>query len=254
MIYGLYLSAAGVMTNAYRQDVISNNLANAETIGFKRNLAGFQQRRTEAEERGDESGTNALLENIGGGVFASPTRVDLSQGELETSSNNLDVALEGSGYFSVRDHDATRLTRDGRFMINRDRQLIMANGVGQQVLSDKGDPIVLPEGASAGNTVIGKAGEVITNGQYVSRIGVQDAADPSKLRKLGGNLISADGTDLQPSAAVVHGGALERANVEPATELVELMDTQRQLEANANMIRIQDSSLQHAANEVGKIS
>src|SRR6185503_10320423 len=110
MIYGLYLSAAGVMTNAYRQDVISNNLANAETIGFKKDLARFQQRRTEAEERGDESGTNALLENIGGGVFASPTHVDLSQGEIESSSNNLDVALEGSGYFAVSDHGTTRLT------------------------------------------------------------------------------------------------------------------------------------------------
>lgn len=253
MIYGLYLSAAGVMTNAYRQDVISNNLANAETVGFKKNLAGFQQRRTEADERGDESSTNALLENIGGGVFASPTHVDLSQGELESSSNNLDVALEGSGYFAVRDHDTTRLTRDGQFMLNRDGQLILANGVGQPVLNDKGDSIKL-EGASASNTVIGKSGEIIVNGQYAGRIGVYDAADPSKLRKLGGNLISADATSLQPSAAVVHGNTLERANVEPATELVELMDTQRQLEANANMIKMQDSTLQHAANEVGKIS
>jgi flagellar basal-body rod protein FlgF len=99
MLYGLYLSAAGVMTNSYRQDVIANNIANAETVGFKRDLALFQERRTERDERGlSPARSNALLESLGGGVFASPTLVDRTQGELEPSSNNLDVAIVGQGY------------------------------------------------------------------------------------------------------------------------------------------------------------
>src|SRR5947209_3887766 len=85
MIYGLYLSATGVMTNSYRQDVIANNIANAETVGFKKDIALFQQRRTEAQERGLGPTSNALLEKLGGGVFASPMLVDSSQGELEPS-------------------------------------------------------------------------------------------------------------------------------------------------------------------------
>jgi flagellar basal-body rod protein FlgF len=254
MIYGLYQSAAGVLTNSYRQDVIANNLANAETVGFKKDLATFQQRRTEAQERGTDRSTNALLENLGGGVFASPSSVDTSQGELETSSNNLDLAIEGKGYFAVRDHGQTRLTRDGRFMSDRDGHLAMANSAGQLVLNDKGEPISLMRGVGPADTAVGRNGEITQNGVYLGRIGMYDVSDPMKLQKLGGNLLSPDATDLQPATGMIHGNAVERSNVEPATELVALMDAQRQLEANANMIRIQDSMLQHAVNEVGKLS
>src|SRR3954470_16064638 len=121
MLYGLYLSATGVMTNAYRQDVISNNIANAETVGFKRDLALFQERRTERAERGLSPGrSNPMLEALGGGVFASPTVIDKSQGELEPSDNNLDVAIVGQGYFTVSNGDRgeVALTRNGRFIVN----------------------------------------------------------------------------------------------------------------------------------------
>src|SRR3954469_23516855 len=108
MLYGLYLSATGVMTNAYRQDVIANNIANAESVGFKRDLALFQERPTEAQARrfrgGGPSGgqSNDLLEGLGGGMFASPTKIDTKSGELETTGNNLDVAIQGdAGYFMV---------------------------------------------------------------------------------------------------------------------------------------------------------
>jgi flagellar basal body rod protein FlgG len=254
MNYGLYLSAAGVITNSYRQDVIANNLANSETVGFKKDLALIMQRRTQAQETGDASHTNPMLENLGGGIFAAPLRLDTTQGDIEPSSNNLDAALEGNGYFTVSENGSTRLTRDGRFTINRDGQLIMANGRGQQVLSDKGTPIQLDTGVGIDQTSIGKNGEITQKGEYKGRIGVFDVAEPEKLRKLGGNLMSADATQLVASNASVHGNATERANVDPTTELVQLMDTQRQLEANANMIRFQDSMLQHAANEVGKVS
>ena len=92
MLYGLYLSATGVMTNSYRQDVIANNIANADTVGFKKDLALFQQRRTALQETGGApSRSNALMEALGGGIFASPTIMDRTQGELETTANPLDV-------------------------------------------------------------------------------------------------------------------------------------------------------------------
>src|ERR1700709_2831305 len=101
MLYGLYLSATGVLTNSYRQDVIANNIANAETVGFKRDLALFQERRTEAAERGlPPSRSNPVMEALGGGVFASSPIVDKTQGELEPTGNNLDVAIVGQGYYA----------------------------------------------------------------------------------------------------------------------------------------------------------
>jgi flagellar basal-body rod protein FlgF len=254
MIYGLYLSAAGVITNSYRQDVIANNIANAETVGFKKDLAMFQERPTQAQETGATASTNSMLDMIGGGIFASPTQVDMSQGEMEPSSSNLDVAIEGNGFFAVKDKSQTRLTRDGRLMIDRSGQLIIANGTGQPVLDQKGNPIVLNPAISSQDTTIDRFGNVTQAGKFVDRIGLFDVSDRSKLTKVGGDLISPGKADLIPGTGVLHGNSTERANVEPATELTELMDAQRQLEANANMIRYQDSTLSHAVNEVGKIS
>src|SRR6185503_11059153 len=101
MIYGLYLSATGVLANSYRQDVIANNLANSETVGFKRHLAVFQQRPPESQELGRTDLSDSMLDHIGGGFLLSPTMVDTTQGELETTGNNLDAAIVGKGYFAV---------------------------------------------------------------------------------------------------------------------------------------------------------
>ena len=197
MIYGLYLSATGVMTNAYRQDVIANNIANSETVGFKKDLALFDQRLTEAQQRrlaasGPLSPSNALLEKLGGGLLVHPTTIDTAQGELEPTGSPLDVAIEGDGYFAVNSGGQTRLTRNGQFAVDSTGHLILSNARGEQ--------------------------------------------------------------DLTPAmTATLHNESVERANLDPATELAALMDTQRQLEANANMIRYQDQTLSKLVNEVGKI-
>ena len=103
MIYGLYLSASGVVTNSFRQDVIANNIANSETIGFKRDLANMQQRPTAAQERADsDDSIDPMLENIGGGLLASRASVDTRQGEFEPTGNNLDVGIQGNGFFRVK--------------------------------------------------------------------------------------------------------------------------------------------------------
>src|SRR3954471_17716697 len=117
MNYGLYLSAMGVLANSQRQDVIANNLANAETIGFKKDLALFQEQRTEAQLTGHHRDSNHLLEPLGGGLVPSGTTLDLSQGPIEATSNPLDVAILGDGYFAVRSGENLMLTREGRFQV-----------------------------------------------------------------------------------------------------------------------------------------
>jgi flagellar basal body rod protein FlgG len=257
VIYGLYLSAAGVLTSSYRQDVIANNLANSETVGFKKDLPLFQQRLTEAQQRrlppgaGPEGPTNPLMEPIGGGLLAHPTVIDTSQGELEPTGSALDVAIEGSGYFAIDQGGETRLTRSGQFALDREGNLILSDEQGQRVLDDQRRPIKLtPEGGVA----IGPDGTVTQHGQAVARLGVFDVADPSRLVKQGATLLNPGNQDLVEAgpATTLHSEFLERANVDPATELAALMDTQRQLEANANMIRYQDQTLQKLV-EVGKI-
>ncbi len=253
MIYGLYLSAAGVMTNSYRQDVIANNLANSETVGFKRDLALFQERKTAAHERNRPGEwSDPILEKIGGGILATPTLVDAHQGDLETTGNPLDVGIQGNGFFAVSNSKGKHLTRDGSFMLNRDGELVLSGEQGQRVLDDKGAPIRLkPDGP----ITIGNDGVIRQKNVAVGKIGLFDVEDHSKFTKEGANMLSyPDPADLRPATGSMQSGFQERANVDPTTELAELMDTQRQLEANANMIKYQDTTLQRLVNDVGKIS
>ena len=89
MIYGLYLSASGVLANSYRQDVIANNIANSETVGFKKDLAMLQQRSTAAQETGRSGQTDPLLEPIGGGLLSERPEIDTAAGRLGTDGQHV---------------------------------------------------------------------------------------------------------------------------------------------------------------------
>ena len=252
MIYGLYLSASGVLTNSYRQDVIANNIANSETVGFKKDLTIFQQRSTAAQElhHGDE--TDPLLEPIGGGLLVARSVVDARPGDYQPTGNNMDVALDGSGFLAVSDGSTTRLTRNGELMLNRDGTLALSTNPNQAVLDDKQSPIVL-DGTQP--ITIAADGTIAQNGKIKARLGLFSAGDPSQLHKVGGTLWAIpDGATLATATPVVRTGFIERSNVDPALELTDLMDTQRQLEANANMMHIQDETLDKLVNDVGRIS
>lgn len=259
MIYGLYLSATGVLANSYRQDVIANNLANAETVGFKRSLALFQERRTEAQQHAKPGETNPMLENIGGGTLASPTFIDRSQGQLEQTGNNLDAAIRGKGFFTVQSSGPNgqelHLTRNGQFMINRAGDLVLGDGSGERVLDAQRKPIQL-RGVLASKLLIQQDGTISAGGEPLAKLGVFNVTDESKLLAKGGTLLGYAGDIKSLPAdrdASVDSGFIESSNVDPMTELTHLMAAQRQLEANANMIRSQDQTLGKLVNEVGKI-
>lgn len=254
MQYGLWLSAAGVMSNVHRQDVIANNLANAETVGFKRDLTTFQQRLTEAAQRrvSPRTNSNQLLEALGGGLSIRPSRSDMSQGEMEFTGGDTDVALDGVGYFAVRGPDGDSLTRDGRFLVDREGYLVTAGQIPRKVLNERKEPIRFESHA---RVKINADGSIAQNEQIVSKLGLFKVADPALLHKRGDNLFRANGPiAFQEAQPTVHGGYVERANVDATTELTELMATQRALEANANLIRQQDQMLARVVSEVGKIT
>lgn len=251
MIYGMYLSATGVLTNSHRQDVISNNLANAETPGFKRDLAIFKQRRTEASERGvsPQGRSDPLEEPIGGGTLVSRTAIDFSAGDLESTNNPTDLAITGDGFFAVRDGGDIRLTRAGNFLIDKTGRLVTAGG-GRPVLDTHRKPIVV----ASGPVEIGDDGTISQAGQPVAQIGTFDVADRGRLTKRPGGQFAINGeSSLHSVDPSMRSGFLERSNVDPAIEITQMMDAQRQLEANANMIRYQDQSLGKLVSDVMKI-
>jgi flagellar basal-body rod protein FlgF len=251
MIYGLWLSASGVLTNSYRQDVIANNIANSETVGFKKDLLMLQQRPTAAQELGRWSDTDPTLEPMGGGLLSAGSAVDLTPGEIEPTGNNLDVALEGDGYLAVSSQGQMRLTRNGQMIVDRSGRLVLSNNPSQMVLDSKQQPISVD---SSLPVVIAPDGTISQNSKAVAKLGLFDVSDGTQLQKEGATLLAIpDGATLTTAQPSIRSGFIERSNVDPSTELTALMDTQRQLEANANMIHIQDETLDKLVNDVGRV-
>ena len=136
--------------------------------------------------------------------------------------------------------------------LDRTGRLVLSNDSEQAVLDSKQSPVLLDPTSP---TTISTDGTISQNGKIVAELGLFDLSDPSTLRKDGATLLSAPANaQLNHATPTVRSGFVERSNVDPATELTELMDTQRQLEANANMIHIQDETLDKLVNDVGRIS
>ena len=255
MNLGLYISAAGMKAQQLQQAVISNNLANAKTVGFKRDLVLMQSRLNAGEEdprmfpyRVPE------LRNQGGGVVAVGNGVDLTQGNLDDSSSPTDVALNGAGFFTVAGENGQKLlTRDGRFIMTGDGNLVTATGK-LAVLDAGGQPIVLNAKLPVD---IGTDGR-ISQGSAVTavKLGLTDVSDPREIVKLGGNVMSVvHGESLTPASSEtrVLQYKLEASGVEPMVEIINMLEGQRAFDANARMISYQDTMMSQLS-AVGRVA
>ncbi len=250
MIYGMYVSAGGALANSYRQDVIANNIANVDTVGFKQDLAMYTARPTESQENGQRRYTTALLEGLGGGTFSLPTYTDHTQANLEPTGRNYDLALEGNGFFQVKQGDQVLYTRDGRFTHNTQNQLVMVESQ-LPVLDIAGNPI---EVNPTLDFVVNENGTVSQNGQAIANLSIVEFNDTNKLTKQGGNLYINDeqAQQAQPSNSIIKQGYLEGSGVVAADQLVQMMKTQRMFEANMNMVRMQNQTMGRLIQHFGQ--
>jgi flagellar basal-body rod protein FlgF/flagellar basal-body rod protein FlgG len=240
MSYGLYISAEGAQAQSQRLDVISNNLANVDTVGFKRDLAMFQARNAEAIDQGKAIAGSGSIDNIGGGVTFKGSRTDYSPGPLKATGNPSDVAMRRPGFFQVRDGKETYLTRAGNFTMTARGELVTQDGL--PVLSESGSPITLENPQMPWE--ITAAGD-LRQGSNTQRLAIVKPASMGDLVKVGGNKFRAL-ADISPVAATdrdVASGHLEMSGVEPTSEMVEMIQTSRYLEANLNMMQTQDRML-----------
>jgi flagellar basal-body rod protein FlgF len=253
MQYGMYVSAAGALANSYRQDVIANNLANVDTVGFKRDLALVKARQTETAKTGQQKYTAAALEGIGGGLFALPTYTDFSPASLKQTDSKLDLALNGKGFFPVKNGTQTNYTRDGRFTLNDQNQLVTFTQK-LPVLDAAGEPIVLDR-SFLDQTYINDAG-VISQGQgSIARLGVVDFQDTTQLRKQGNNLYISTGTAAgQQASTPVMQGFLEDSGVNAINQLTDMIRSQRLFQTNISMMQMQDETLNLAVTRLGLIA
>ncbi len=247
---GLYAAYTGVLARTQALDTAANNLANANTNGFRAQrdyfrgvLAAFSPETV--EKGGMEEAVNRF------GVLGG-TSLDLSQGVLQATGNPLDLALQGNGFFQVATANGTRLTRDGSFQRSADGTLSTAKG--EAVLSDSGAKITVPTGSihvsadgtvsvstAAGSAVAGKVGIV----SYA-------AAD---LQSEGTNRFTIrDGAKALKSDATVQEGSLEGANQDAVHGTMQLLLIQRQAEMMQKALSVFSNSLDKtAAEELGRV-
>ena len=246
MLYGLYLSAQGAQAQSTRLDVLSNNLANSQTSGFKRDLAVFQSHRPYDVENGGVSDAPGNQGAFSGGVGTAKIIIDYSSGPLVHTNGELDVALNGPGYFQVSDGNQQFLTRKGTFTLSSTGDL-MLQGSGMHVLSSSGSVINMPTDATQIEIVAdGTISSVNASGAHtqVARLGLFKPDSDQQMQKVGSSLfrtnetVSPAGNDL-----TVQQGFIEQSSVSPVNEMIEMVQASRMVEANVNMIKYQDDAL-----------
>jgi flagellar basal-body rod protein FlgG len=251
MIYGLWQSAAGLQALEYRQAIIANNLANAETPGFKPDRIAFQDRLNAATAGGDLRARHPVLDTMSGGLFETPVYTDFRQGSIVPSNNTFDLAVDGDGFFALQTPDGLRYTRDGRMIMGRGGSLVHAAS-GAAVLDAEGQTILL-DPSSTEPTKIDATGRIRQGRAVVGRVGLVDFADKQQLDKTGENLYDAGGAKPTVATGQIRQHAYEASGIQPVESLVQMIDATRAYEMNARLITMQDDSLGQTVNELGRI-
>lgn len=263
---GLYTAGAGMITETKRTDTIANNLANANTTGYKRDDAINREfepmlisRINDTQARDDVTSFKGfhvgsgrpVVGTLGLGAYIDEIATDHTQGGFQTTGNPLDLAIAGDGYFAVQTPQGVRYTRDGNFYRSSTGQLQTVNG--QAVLDTQGNPITIP--ARTVNITVGAKGDILADNRRIAQLQfVSFGQDRRAVLKQGSNLYyPQNGAQPQPAAGDIQQGMLENSNTNVVSEMVELINNYRIYEAGSKAVTTQDSLLDKSVNEVGRL-
>ena len=256
VVRGLYTSALGMITQMQKMDVVSNNIANVDTTGFKTDVAVTHSFSEEMFRKLDDPLYDKVWhsQRIGGGslgVFVSSVHTFFDQGAFTHTEGTLDFALDTDGFFAVNvlndDGDPTmRLTRDGSFVRRQDGILVTSEG---NIVLGEGGQIEIPEG----EIIVSPDGSIYVGGEFIDRLQTYNVTNPETLRKAGDNLYDTiDETELVPYAGRIVQGYLEKSNVNAVNEMVKMINLSKVYNANAKMIEVHDATLTRAATDIAK--
>lgn len=251
MIKGLYIAGTGMLSERSRMDVITNNIANTDTLAYKkdslltRSFADMLLERMNDPERGDR------VPNVGPlntGVYADELITSFDAGTPENTGLDTDFYLRGPGFFIVKTPEGDRYTRAGNFSVDQNGKLVDANGYFVQ--GEGGSDITL----TSEYFIVDAEGNILdgVTGQSAGKFNLVEFENLGGLNKLGNNLF-ADVRDAGVKAATeteVIQGAIETSNVNIATEMVNMIITNRAYDSNQQAMRMIDSTLEKAVNEI----
>lgn len=255
MISSLWISKTGMEAQQMQLDVISNNLANVSTNGFKKSHAVFEdlmyQNLRQVGSNASEQSTLPTGLQVGLGVRTVATSRSFTQGNLQQSGNNLDVAIQGNGFFQVTMPDGTLgYTRDGSFQIDNQGRMVTSSGL------PVANGVTVPSNATS--IAIATDGTVTaqipgaTAAQSIGTITLASFINPAGLDPKGQNIYAESASSGQPNVGTagtnglgtLMSGFVETSNVNVVQELVSMIQTQRAYEINSKAIQTSDQMLQ----------
>lgn len=255
MVRGLYTAATGMNVQAKRLEIISNDLANTTTTGYKKDVAvvsSFQDVLiSRLNDTQNQVPNNGVIGKITYGAKVDEVYTDFTQGSIISTGEMVDVAIIGDGFFVVQTPNGEAYTRDGNFSINEYGELVTKEGYGVMGLSG---PITLGEAFlnMGGDVAINAQGEVSLSGEYMDTLELVRFADSKALTKMDNNLYGSTAAK-EVFEGTVRQGYLESANVNPVTAMVDMIAVSRAYETNQKMIQVQDNLLGKAVNELGRV-
>ncbi|MGA2534426.1 MAG: flagellar basal-body rod protein FlgF [Terracidiphilus sp.] len=236
---GYYAACTALMSRTQALDTIANNLANASTVGFRSEHNVFSSVLASAS---GASGTvlNRAMNSFG---IMSGTSMDQTQGTLQKTGNDLDVAIQGSGYLVVQTANGPVYTRNGSLQVSGKGQLVTSEG--DAVMGDKGEISIVP-----GKVSISTDGTISINGAVAGKLKVVDFPAGTRLTSVGSTYYSVP-SDVVPQASTsdVRQGALEGSNVNPIAGMVDLVTAQRTTEMMQRALSMFNSEIDKTASQ-----
>lgn len=242
---GMYSAVSANVAAMQRMDLITSNLANVNTNGYKKDRMSFESLLNGANNPTPPAGTMT-----DGQVLVDYTiQTDFSPGIVKQTGNPLDISIDGDGFFVVNTPDGKGYTRQGNFQLDANGRLVTTDG---HELQGDGGPITI----KGGKVEINTKGEVFDDGEQVGTIVIVDFPKPYQLQKVGSTLFVPAGQDVveQPVAnPMINQGSIEGSNVQPLLEMVTLIETTRLYEQCVKTIQSFDQMANKAVNELGKV-
>ena len=241
MPYGLYISAEGASAQQRRLEVIANNMANSDTVGFKQDVPSFQARFSEAIQRGLASPGDQSINNIGGGVKMYGVATNFSGGQFSSTGKDLDFAIAGDGFFHVQNDDGkVYLSRAGDFSIDATGRLVTSEG--QFPILDQQDSEILINPDLP--WYVTQDGFLVQDGG-AKAIGLSQPKSLDEMQKVGNNMFRPLGK-IEPvplEERDIRQGYLELSGANQINQMMAMIEATRGFEANSRMIQAQDSAI-----------
>lgn len=264
---GIFTAVSGAMAQDARLETIANNIANANTTGFKKDQQVFYEYLSATEKQPDviqvpriPASIESFYDIQGGDrgyVDTAGTFTKFEQGSMKPTGSTLDFALEGSGFFEVNTPQGVRMTRNGSFKMNQNGELVtnegfpvLREGVGQ-------DPAQRAIKLTSSNVTVSQSGDVYDGGVQVAKLSVVDVQRKEALQKVGSSFYQLKENYNEPVRpaldAQVQQGFVEGSNVNVVQEMTDLISASRVFESNQQAIKAFDKMDEKLVNQVGKV-